>query len=91
MDWTPITCPRCRAARLMRGTHVCRCGQRFKVPRAGRFNVLPDEDRATLFYLPGTAGLVGFDLVCSALEARGIGSDDGMLAMPVAWIESAEP
>jgi hypothetical protein len=52
MEWTGIVCPRCRRARAMRGTHTCACGQRFKLPKAGRLTIIPEEDEATLFYLP---------------------------------------
>ena len=73
----------------MRGTHLCACGQRFKLPSAGRFNVLAEEDTTTLFYLPATSALVAFDELRSAASARNVDIESaGIAQLPLAWLET---
>ena len=72
----------------MRGTHVCSCGQRFKLPKAGRFNVIAEEDAGTLFYLPTTKKLMSFDALRFAVREHRLDiASAGMVQLPVRLIE----
>jgi hypothetical protein len=70
----------------MRGTHTCRCGQRFKLPRAGRYDVIPDEDAQTLFYLPSSKRLIPFEQVSSTVTELDVAGED-LVQLPVSWID----
>jgi len=70
MGWTPIICPSCRRGRALRGTHICQCGQRFKLPKGGRLLIVVEEDAETLFYLPQSRQLVRLEEVMQRASAR---------------------
>lgn len=92
MDWTAVLCPFCRNLQVMRGTHVCRCGQKFKLPRRGRYFLEPEEDQGTLFYLPSDGTLVTFTEMSQAASRRGVDlADTGGAELPVAWFEASPP
>jgi hypothetical protein len=88
MDWTAINCPGCRRLQTMRGTHTCRCGQRFKLPKAGKVSIVPEEDAETLFFRPRRRDLVSLREILDLPRLTAFRpSPSDVLQVPAAWLD----
>jgi hypothetical protein len=89
MSEPSIVCPRCARVRVAYDGYVCKCGQRFRVARAGSIRFVPESDVDSLFWVPGAQRFLDIDGILALPELQGVDPTATAIELPVARLEAA--